>query len=278
MPNVISKDGTRIAYDKKGEGPAVILINGALSVRSAGLPIAELLAPHFTVYCFDRRGRGDSTDTQPYSPDREVEDIEALIALENNPVHLFGSSSGGALAIEAAIRLGGKVKKLAVYEVPYDSSEAGVKAWREYRALLADLLKAGRREDAVLLFLRFVGIPNGMLEQMRNSPAWKSMEALAPTIAYDNAVLGENRIVPSERARSIKAQALVMEGTVSHETMPFMRATAEELTRAIPNARHETLVRQQHQADPKVIAPILTGFFDPSPLGVHALSGPEQAG
>src|SRR5688572_30447094 len=126
MPNAISKDGTRIAYDKRGRGPALILIEGALSVGSSGHPLAELLAPEFTVYCYDRRGRGGSTDTQPYSVQKEVEDVEALVAAAGGPVFLYGQSSGGALALESALRLGTRVRKLAVYEVPYDSSEAGV--------------------------------------------------------------------------------------------------------------------------------------------------------
>ena len=106
MFTVISNDGTEIAYDKVGRGPAVILIDGALAVRTSGSSLAELLAPNFTVYYYDRRGRGDSTDTKPYSVEKEVEDIEALIGVAGGAVHLYGSSSGGALALEAAIRLG----------------------------------------------------------------------------------------------------------------------------------------------------------------------------
>src|SRR5258708_5007222 len=134
MPTVTSKDGTKIGYDTRGAGPAVILIEGATGVRSAGYSnkLADLLAPNFTVYSYDRRGRGESTDTKPYSVQREIEDIEALIDVAGGSAYLYGISSGGALALEATIALKGKVKKLAVYEVPYDSSENGVKAWKEY--------------------------------------------------------------------------------------------------------------------------------------------------
>lgn len=261
MQKVISKDGTTIAYDKRGQGPAVIIIDGALSVGSSGFPLADLLAPYFTVYCYDRRGRGDSTDTKPYSPEKELEDLEALMDEAGAPVFLYGASSGGALALEAGVRLGGKVGKMALYEVPYDSSEAGIKAWRTYSAGLADLLAAGRHGDAVALFLKFVGVPDKQLEGMRHSPAWQPLEALAPTLAYDGAVLGEERRVPAQRAALVNAPTLVMDGGASHESMPFMRATAETLTESIPNARHQVLEDQRHDVDPKVLAPVLADFF-----------------
>jgi pimeloyl-ACP methyl ester carboxylesterase len=264
MLTVISKDGTKIAYDKMGQGFPVILIDGALAIRSSALPLAELLAPHFTVYCYDRRGRGDSTDTKPYSPEKEVEDIEALMDAAGGSVHLCGTSSGGALALEAAIRLGDKVGKMAMYEVPYDSSEAGVKAWREYSAELADLLAADRRGDAVALFMKLVGVPKDRIEGMRQAPMWQSLEALAPTLAYDGAVLGEDRKVPVERAASVNVRTLVMDGAASHEFMPFMRTTAESLAKAIPNARHQVLEGQGHDVDPNALAPVLTGFFGTS--------------
>jgi pimeloyl-ACP methyl ester carboxylesterase len=261
MFTVISKDGTEIAYDKVGSGPTVILVDGALAVRASGSSLAELLAPNFTVYSYDRRGRGDSTDTKPYSVEKEVGDIEGLIGVAGDPVFLYGASSGGALALEAATRLGAKIKKLAVYEVPYDSSEAGVKAWREYSAKLSELLAADRRGDAVALFMKFVGVPDEMIESMRHEPMWRSMEALAPTLDYDGAVVGKDRIVPTERAASIFAQTLVMDGSASYEPMPFMRATAEALAKAIPDARHQVLESQGHEVDPNVLAPVLTEFF-----------------
>lgn len=261
MYRVISKDGTEIAYDKVGRGPAVIVVDGALAVRASGASLAELLAPNFTVYCYDRRGRGDSTDTKPYSVEKEVEDIEALIGVAGGHVYLYGSSSGGALALEAALQLGDKIKKLALYEVPYDSKETSVKAWRAYSATLLELLAADRRGDAVALFMKFVGVPDGKIESMRREPTWQSMEALAPTLAYDGAVVGEDRIVPTERVALITVPTLIMDGSASAETMPFMRETAEALTKAMPNARHQVLEGQGHDLDPNVLASVLAEFF-----------------
>ncbi len=261
MPVANSKDGTRIAYDKTGNGPAVVLVDGALAVRASAAPLAALLSPDFTVYSYDRRGRGDSADTPPYSVKKEIEDLAAVINAAGGFACLCGTSSGGALALEAALILGPRVKKLALYEVPYDSSEAGVKAWKEYSVKLKGPLAADLRGDAVALFMRFVGMPGPMLEGMRRSPAWEGMEALAPTLAYDGAVLGADRTVPVDRARAIRVPTLILDGGASQETMPFMRATALALAKAIPQARHQALAGQRHDVDPKALAPVLADFF-----------------
>jgi pimeloyl-ACP methyl ester carboxylesterase len=261
MPAVISKDGTKIAYDKVGRGPAVIVVEGALVTGEASKPLAKLLAADFTVYSYDRRGRGDSTDTKPYSAEKEVEDIEALIDVAGGTAYLYGISSGAALALEAAMSLGDKVKKLALYEAPYDSSEAGIKAWREFKTKLAELLAADDRNGALLLQLKIAGAPDEAIEGMRREPEWKSMEAIAHTLAYDAAVVGEDRVVPSERAAGVTAQVLVMDGGASKEVIPFMHVTAEQLTKAIPGAQHRTLEGQGHDVDDKVLAPVLREFF-----------------
>jgi pimeloyl-ACP methyl ester carboxylesterase len=261
MPKVTSKDGTTIAYDKAGQGLAVILVEGALGSRRASAELAKLLAPAFTVYSYDRRGRGESTDTKPYSVQKEVEDIEALLDSAGEAACLYGISSGGALALEAAAGLDRKVKKLAIYEVPYDSSEPGIKAFRAYRTTLSELVEAGRRADAVALFMKFVGVPDEMIEGTRHTPMWQSMEMLAPTLVYDAAVLGEDRTVPVSRVSDITAHTLIMDGGQSYGSMPFMRTTAEVLTRAIPNAQHRVIEGQGHDIDIKVLAPVLTEFF-----------------
>src|SRR5512138_1962324 len=155
MKTVTSKDGTTIAFDQSGNGPALILVDGATQYRAIDprtTKLAALLAEHFTVFHYDRRGRGDSSDTLPYAVEREVEDIEALIDEAGGSAFVYGISSGGCLALEAAARLGNKIKKLAIYEPPYNSDRAARKQWKEYRQQLADALAEDRRGDAVVLF------------------------------------------------------------------------------------------------------------------------------
>lgn len=276
MATVRSKDGTRIAYEVTGSGPPLILIDGALGFRQFGSAsrLAQLLASELTVFCYDRRGRGESGDNAPYAVDREIEDIDALIDAGGGAARLFGMSSGGALALEATAKLELRVEKLAVYEIPYDSTEDAAKGWREYRAQLKDLLAADRRGDAVALFMALVGTPAAMIEGMRGEPMWKTFTSVAPTLAYDAAVLGEDRSVPTDIAARVTAPTLIMDGGASVEFMPFMRATAVALTNLIPNAKHVTLGGQRHDVDVAVLAPELTAFLgrggDGQPASVSA--------
>jgi pimeloyl-ACP methyl ester carboxylesterase len=256
-----SQDGTRIAYDKQGKGPAVIVVNGALSQRSDNAELAQLLAGHLTVYSPDRRGRGDSGDTPPYSVQREIEDIEALIDHAGGSAYVYGQSSGASLALQAASALGDKVRKLALYEPPYSEAEGAARKWREFRATLDGLLAADRRADAVTLFMKFVGAPDDAVAQMKASPAWPGLLAMAPTLAYDNAVVGDDRSVPVGIAAKVKALTLVMDGGASSETMPFMRPTADKLAKVIPHARRQVVEGQAHDVSPKVLAPLLLKFF-----------------
>ncbi len=263
MNKVTSKDGTKIAYDKRGTGPAVILVDGALCYRSFGpmTHLAELLAPHFSVYAYDRRGRGDSSNSKPYAVEREVEDIGALIKETGGSAFLFGTSSGGCLALEAAIRLGDKIRKLAIYEPPYNSEKAAGPDWQKYRKQLAELLAADRRGDAVALFMKFVGTPPDQIDGMRQAPMWPMFEAVAPTLAYDAATMGEDRTVPIDRAARVKIPVLVMDGGASKQMIPFMHVTATALAKAIPHAQQRTLDGQTHDVNLEVLAPVLTEFF-----------------
>jgi pimeloyl-ACP methyl ester carboxylesterase len=263
MQTVTSKDGTIIAYEKVGFGPVMILVGGATSTRSDqySAEFAQLLSSDLTVYYYDRRGRGNSTDTPPYSVEKEIQDIEALIDAAGGSAYLCGFSSGGALSLEAAIALKDKVKKLAVYEVPYDDSEAGIKAWHEYRTKISEAIAADRRGDAIATFMKFVGVPDDMLDGMRQDPSWQGLEAIAPTLQYDGACLGDDRTVPTERLATITAQTLVMDGGGSLEIMPFMHDTAQKLAKAIPNVQQQTLEGQTHNVDKNVIAPALIKFF-----------------
>jgi pimeloyl-ACP methyl ester carboxylesterase len=263
MTTLSSHDGTTIDYDVHGAGPALILVDGALTVHSSGSgsELARLLAPHFTVYGFDRRGRGRSGDTLPYAVDREIEDIEALIDKAGGRAFLYGHSSGGPLAMRAAIRLGGsgKVSKIAMYEPPYNNDPAAQEPWSRYLDQLAQALAEGRRGDAVALFLRFIGTPDGQLDRLRRAPSWPAMEAVAPTLAYDHAaIMGKPWSVPAELAAAVRVPALVMAGDAS---LPFMPGAALALSQAIPGAKLRMLNGQPHEVSPAVLAPVLVEFF-----------------
>ena len=262
MKTVRSKDGTIIAYDQVGQGPVVILVSGALqySAFDQGMrQLAELLSKHFTVINYDRRGRGDSTDTQPYALEREIEDIEALIDATGGPASLYGISSGGALAMEAAIQLGSKVKKLAIYEVPYNSDPGAMQAWNKYVNELRELLAANRKGDAVALFMKYVGASAEQVEGVRRQPIWPLFEDVAPTLAYDHiAALGEDAAVPVERATQVLIPTLLVTGSAS---FPFMYETAKTLSSAIPYSVHRVLDGQTHDVSAEALAPTLIEFF-----------------
>jgi pimeloyl-ACP methyl ester carboxylesterase len=261
LHTISSSDGTKIAYDQQGQGPTLILVDGALTVHSADSgELAKLLAPHFTVVGFDRRGRGESGDTPPYAVDREIDDIEALIDHTGaDTAFLYGHSSGGPLAMRAAIRLGRKVAKLAMYEAPYNDDPSAQESWHQYLVELHQTLAEGRGGDAVALFMRFVGAPAEAVEEMRRAPFWPRLESVAPTLAYDHAaILGEPWSVPTDLAARVAVPTLVMAGTAS---LPFMPGAARTLADAIPHAELQTLEGQTHEVSPNVLAPILMNFF-----------------
>lgn len=261
METTISKDGTKIAYDQYGHGPAIILVGGAFQHRAIDpqtAQLASLLAEKFTVVHYDRRGWGDSTDTLPFEVQREIEDIEAIIDAVGGSVSLFGMSSGGALAMQAALKLASKVKKLAFYEVPYNDEAAAVAAWRTYRQNVSEALAAGHKGAAAGHFMKLVGMPTEAIEGMKHSPAWAGFEAVAPTLAYDAAVLGDDSTIPTALAASVSVPTLV---TVGSATYPFMLTTADVLTEVIPNAKKVVLEDQTHNVDPNLLAPLLHDFF-----------------
>jgi pimeloyl-ACP methyl ester carboxylesterase len=261
LKTVSSSDGTRIAYDQQGAGPALILVDGALTVHSSrsGSELARLLTPHFNVYGFDRRGRGQSGDTLPYAVDREIDDIQALIERAGGSAFLYGHSSGGPLAMAAALRLGRQVSKIAMYEAPYNNDPGAQEPWRRYLGQLTAALAAGRRGDAVALFLRFVGTPAEQVDGLRRAPSWPGLEAIAPTLAYDHAaIMGPSLSVPAELAAGVSVPALVMAGDAG---LAFMPETARSLSQAIPLGQLRMLAGQTHQVNPGALAPILTEFL-----------------
>ncbi|MEJ2710665.1 MAG: alpha/beta hydrolase [Anaerolineales bacterium] len=261
LQTVTSKDGTPITFERSGEGPTIILVGGAIQYRAIDpqtTQLAAFLAQDFTVFHYDRRGRGDSGDTLPYAVEREIDDLEALIDEAGGSAFVFGMSSGAALALQAAIRLGYKIKKLALYEAPYNSETSARHAYQEYTKQLQEVLAAGRRGDAVALFLKLAGMPAGQIEGMRHAEMWPMFEAVAPTLAYDAAVMGQDASVPTELASRVAVPTLVMDGGASDA---FMHNTATSLAKAIPQAQHRTLAGQAHNVDMDVLAPVLAEFF-----------------
>jgi len=262
---ITSKDGTLIAYDQSGKGPLLILVASALADRSAAARLAALLAKDFTVINYDRRGRGESGDKKPYAVEREVEDIEGLIDAAGGSAFLFGHSSGAVLALEAANRLRGKVKKAVLYEPPFivDDSRPPVPA--DFVKTLTDLASSGRRSEAVEYFMtKGIGLPTESVVQMKKMPMWPNLEKLAHTIAYDGAIMGNTQAgkpLPAKRWSSVTAVTVVMNGG---KTDPFLRNAAKALAEILPHAQHRTLEGQDHGVvfmNPNALAPVLVDFF-----------------
>lgn len=255
METVTSRDGTVIAYDRLGEGPPLVLVAGASCDRAVDGALAQALAAHFTVLNHDRRGRGDSTDTPPFAVEREIEDLDALITAAGGSAALLGLSSGGALAAHAAAA-GLAVSALVVWEAPYRLDADGPREAREYADELHRLLADGRRGDAVVHFMRRVGLPEEMIEGMRRSPYFAVGEAMAPTLAYDAAIMGDGT-VPADRFAAIGVPALVLAGGASPE---WMRDAAVAVAKAIPGAASGILDGQGHDVAPEVLAPAVRDF------------------
>ncbi len=256
MKTVISKDGTSIAFDQLGKGPAVILISGASAARSTSAPLAKVLSEHFTVYNYDRRGRGDSGDTLPFAVEREIEDLEAVINDAGESAFLLGASSGAVLALRAAAH-GLPITKLALWEPPFNVDEDGPRQQKEYQTRLNELLSEGRRGDAAALFMALVGMPPEFIAQARRSAWWPAQEAIAPTLAYDAAAMGDS-LVPVKLAASVTIPTIVIDGG---ESEPFFYAAAQALVAAMPNAQHISLDGQPHNVDPNLLAPVMVKFF-----------------
>jgi pimeloyl-ACP methyl ester carboxylesterase len=263
-----SQDGTRIAFERQGNGPALIVVSGALAERNGGKPLAGKLSHRLTVYTYDRRGRGDSSDTKPYAVDREIEDLGALIEQAGQKAYLYGVSSGAALSLQAAAKLGStRVPKLAVYDAPYGQGEAD---FNEQKERINQLVHTGKPGDAAAFFFSAIGTPPQVLEDMKRSPQWQGISKMDFTLAYDYAVLGSGSVPDS--VEQIAVPTLVMNG---EKSLPFMSATAKRIAELIPNAQHKTLQGQAHQAAPDVVAPLLTEFFSgEDEARLSATSGP----
>jgi pimeloyl-ACP methyl ester carboxylesterase len=259
MAHITSKDGTRIAFDKTGKGPAIVIVNGALSYRAvySDNPLVSALSKDFTIYTYDRRGRGESADSKAYNVEREIEDIEALINDAGGSAYLYGVSSGAALSLLAAARLGeAKVTKLVMYDAPY-GSEKDKQDFANQRRRIVELIDKGNRGEPATFFFTTIGTPPEALESLRKSPEWPLMVSVEHTLAYDFAVLNDGAI-PVNAAKKATMPALVMNG---EKSLDFMSEAAKNLTGMMPNAQWKTLKGQTHQPSPEIIGPVLAGFF-----------------
>ena len=269
--NVLSRDGTSIAFDRIGNGPPVILVDGALCYRGMGQSgqLAERLANHFTVFTYDRRGRGGSGDIAPYAVEREVEDIAALLSQAGGAAFLWGISSGAVLALEAANRLSG-IEKLALYEAPFivdDSRSTTNDDW----VRIGEAVARDQRSLAVRLFLKAVGVPALFVALMRLMPMWSKLKAIAHTLPYDGAIVKDNqrgKPLSANRWASVTVPALVMDGGKSPT---WMRHANQSLAAVLPNAQYRTLEGQTHMLKVKAHAPVLMEFFQNYTGRVHSL-------
>jgi pimeloyl-ACP methyl ester carboxylesterase len=264
VPTVTSQDGTKIAFDKVGSGLAVILVNGAMSFRAIDPTLAQLaalLGAYCTAYNYDRRGRGESGDTKPFAKEREIEDIQALVEEAGGQAMLFGISSGGAVALEAAASLPG-ITKVVVYEVPFivDDSREPLK---DYEGFTSRLVADGKLDELVEYFITtVVGMPAEFVGGMKQDQAlWGGMESIAPTIPYDAAFVGafmEGKPLPSDHWAKATMPVLVADGGASPD---WMGHAADALAKVLPNASRQTLAGQTHMVDPNALAPVMIEFL-----------------
>jgi pimeloyl-ACP methyl ester carboxylesterase len=253
---VTSKDGTKIAVDVLGSGPAIVLVSGGSVDRGSNAGLAEVLKGGFTVHNYDRRGRGDSGDTLPYAVEREIEDIEAVIAAAGGSAHLYGSSSGAGLALEAAAA-GASVDRLILWEPPYNLDPAG-RPPADSVEQLDRMVAEGRRGDAATFFMvDMVRMPAEFAAFARTQPWWPAQEAIAHTLAYDARVMGDYS-VPTATAARVTVPTLILTGGAS---FPFFRPTAEALVAAMPDARSAVLPDQEHNVDPAILGPAIAAFL-----------------
>ena len=256
IKTVASSDGTALAFDRLGAGPPVVLVSGASTTRGIHDELADLLARDFTVLNYDRRGRGDSGDARPYPIEREIEDLDAVIAEVGGSAAVFGNSSGAVLALRAAAA-GVAVTKLALWEPPFMVDPDGPRRQQEYVSKLTRLLDEDRRGDAMALFMKTIGLPDEMIAGMRQSPMWPGMEAIAHTLIYDATIMGDS-LVPSELLSTVTMPTLVLHGS---DTGDWAASSAKALIAVLPNARQHTLQGQTHAVAWDVLATPLREFL-----------------
>jgi pimeloyl-ACP methyl ester carboxylesterase len=260
---IISKsaDGTAIASERSGDGPPLVIVAGAFTTRTGFAPLGALLAPHFTVFEYDRRGRGDSGDTPPYAAEREIEDLGVVIEEAGGSAYVFGHSSGATLALDAA-STGMKITKLALYEPPFLVDDSRVPPPDDLAEQLARLVAQDRRDDAVALWMTITvqETPESMA-QWRGTPPWQAMESLVHTAVYDATIMAgrmSGEPLSARRYANATMPTLVAAGELSP---PGLRHAAEALADLLPAARRHTFPGTGHDAPPEQVAPVLTEFF-----------------
>ncbi|MGC5032745.1 alpha/beta fold hydrolase [Micromonospora sp. DT229] len=261
MGKAISADGTPIGYDQRGDGPPVVLVTGALGDRDTHAPLANALARRFTVFTYDRRGRGQSGDLGPYEVDREIEDLAAIITEAGGSAAVYGHSSGAGLAMRAAAS-GLPIDRLILHEAPYGTDDEDERRdAHDFAVRLRELLAERRSGDAVALFMETTGTPPDTVAQWRTESWWPTLEARAHTLAYDSAVMGDEKGggVPTDLIASVRVPTLVLSGGDSFD---FMRQVADRITELLPDGRHRVVEGQGHNVPAEVLAPVLISFLD----------------
>jgi pimeloyl-ACP methyl ester carboxylesterase len=261
---VRSKDGTSIAYDSAGDGPALILVGGAFSYRryKSWVQLADLLALRFRVISYDRRGRGDSGDAPEHAVEREIEDLDALIQATGGSAHVFGMSSGGVLALRAAAA-GAPIGRAVVYQPPFSVDASGHLPPADFGECLDELVASGRRGATVSYFMREgMGAPRVFIGLLRVArPIWQNLEAVAHTLPYDYAVMDgtiHGKPLAREPWASIATPTLVVDGGKSPASL---RKAADALAERMPNAERRILKGQSHNVSMKMLAPVLEDFL-----------------
>lgn len=257
MQTTRSADGTAIAYEQSGSGPPLIMVVGAFNTRSTTAPLADALASQLTVLNGDRRGRGDSGDTAPYSVAREIEDLDALIAAAGGSASVFGYSSGAVLALQAAAH-GLAIDRLVIYEPPFLIDDSRPRPPADLAQQIDALVSADRRGDAVELYqTEGVGMPVDVVVGLRSAPFRPGLEAIAQTLAYDARIVGDLTL-PAELLASVPTPTLALTGG---DSWPFLQAGVRAAADALPDGRLHTLPGETHHINPAATAPVVAAFI-----------------
>jgi hypothetical protein len=253
----MSKDGTRIAFDRSGEGPPIVLMTAGPGDRSGHAQLAGLLAQRFTVFNYDRRGRGESGDTLPYAVDREFEDLAAILTEAGGAAAMIGFSGSGNIELEAAAR-GLPISRLALWEPPFVVDDSRPKVPVDWGDRVEELVSAGRPGDALEYWMTTVmALPAEAVKPMRETPFWSALEPNAHMLVRDAALLGDFSL-PAERLSLVTAPALVLDGG----GMPWLSTGVQRLVECLPNAQHRTLAGQPHDVPPAVLVSAIADFID----------------